>query len=110
MGPPVANPSDDPGSGGGTSGGNGTDGGGFVIPGEDSSGSGGTPVEGMDDTAVSVLAQLPGGLLPFAGPAVVLGFPGLLVLLAVGAQAFGGLAWLPVARRKLGTFGLRTKA
>jgi hypothetical protein len=64
-------------------------------------------VSGLGGAAVSVLQQLPGGFLPFAGPAVVLGFPGLLVVIAVGAQAVGALAWLPVARRKLGGFGLR---
>jgi hypothetical protein len=40
-------------------------------------------------------------------PSLILSVPGLLLVLAIGAQALGGLAWLPVARRRLGTFGLR---
>lgn len=55
---------------------------------------------------VSLLGELPGGLLAFTGPAVILTVPGLLLILAVGAQAVGALAWLPIARRKLGGFGL----
>jgi hypothetical protein len=37
---------------------------------------------------------------------MVIGVPGLLLLLAVLAQAAGGLLWLPVVRRWLGGFGL----
>ncbi len=81
-----------------------------MLPGEDHPGDGAAPVGGIDGTAISVLQQLPGGLLPFAGPAVVLGFPGLLVIIAVGAQAFGAVAWLSVARRKLGSFGIRERS
>ena len=50
-----------------------------------------------------------GGLVVWAVPALVLSVPGLLLLLAVLAQAAGGLLWLPVARRWLGGFGLRRR-
>ncbi len=83
-------------------------GGGFVLPrAADPGDRAAPPIEGLDDAAVSVLQQLPGGLLPFTGPAIVLGVPGLLVILAIGAQALGALAWLPIARRKLGGFEIR---
>ncbi len=41
-------------------------------------------------------------LLEVAAPTLVLAIPGLLILLAVAAQAIGGLAWIPVVRRQLG--------
>jgi hypothetical protein len=53
----------------------------------------------MDSTASSALVSL--GLAGFSVPAVVLGVPGLLVLLVVAAQVVGGGAWLPIARRVL---------
>jgi hypothetical protein len=37
-------------------------------------------------------------------PALVLSVPGLLVVLVVGLQILGGLAWLPVVRRRVGGF------
>jgi hypothetical protein len=118
---PTASPTPDPGStpqpidpgatvppGGGPVAG----GGGFAIGGsspgsDDGSGDAEVPVQGIDGAVASVLAELPGGVAAFAGPALVLSVPGLLVILAVGAQAFGALAWLPIARRKLGGFGIR---
>jgi hypothetical protein len=43
----------------------------------------------------------------WAVPGLVLTVPGLLIVLtAVGAQAFGAAAWLPVVRRRIGGFGL----
>jgi hypothetical protein len=39
-------------------------------------------------------------------PAVVLGVPGLLLIIVVMAQSLGGLAWLPIVRRRIGGFGL----
>jgi VCBS repeat-containing protein len=38
-------------------------------------------------------------------PGAMLTVPGLLLILAIGAQAFGALAWLPLVRRKIGGFG-----
>jgi hypothetical protein len=49
------------------------------------------------------------GLIEWAVPSLVLGVPGLLLLLAITAQSFGGLVWLPLARRRLGGFGLRRR-
>lgn len=49
------------------------------------------------------------GMIEWAVPAVVLGVPGLLLLLAVLAQAAGGLLWLPMVRRGLGGFGFRRR-
>jgi hypothetical protein len=62
-------------------------------------------VDGLGDLGVVGL----GGLVVWAVPALVLSVPGLLLLLAVLAQAAGGLLWLPVARRWLGGFGLRRR-
>jgi hypothetical protein len=85
-------------------------GGRFVIGPDGGSGAGSegadAHVQGIEGAVVSLLQQMSGGLLAFAGPAMVLSIPGLLVILAVGAQAFGALAWLPIARRRLGGFGL----
>jgi hypothetical protein len=49
------------------------------------------------------------GLIEWAVPSVILGVPGLLVVIAVLAQMSGALLWLPVARRWLGGFGLRRR-
>jgi len=38
----------------------------------------------------------------WAVPALVLTVPGILIVIAVLAQALIGLAWLPIARRWLG--------
>jgi hypothetical protein len=45
---------------------------------------------------------MPDGLLGWSYPALVLTVPGLLLLLAVLAQAVGALAWIPIVRRSLG--------
>jgi VCBS repeat-containing protein len=69
----------------------------FVIPG--GSGSGGIDLDlGF---AASSLGAL--GLLLWAVPGLALTVPGLLVVLIVIAQVTGGLAWLPVVRRNLGS-------
>lgn len=47
-----------------------------------------------------------GSLTDWAVPALALAVPGLLVLLAILAQAVGGVLWLPVTRRWLGGFGI----
>jgi hypothetical protein len=49
---------------------------------------------------------MPGGLLPWSYPMLVMSVPGLLLLLAVLLQSLGALAWLPVVRRSLGGFGI----
>ena len=48
-------------------------------------------------------------MLEWAVPALVLGIPGLLLLIAVLGQAAAGLLWLPFARRWLGGFGFRRR-
>jgi len=62
-------------------------------------------VDGLGDIGVVGI----GGLVEWAVPALVLSVPGLLLLLAVLAQAAGALLWVPVARRWLGGFGLRRR-
>jgi hypothetical protein len=67
----------------------------------------GAAITGLDDAVVGVLIGSPGDLPEWAYPAVALTIPGLLLLLAVAAQALGALAWLPVIRRRIGGFSLR---
>ncbi len=45
------------------------------------------------------------GFFDWAVPGAILTGPGLLLLVIIAAQAAGGLAWLPVVRRKIGGFG-----
>lgn len=93
-------PSASPASGAGSSGG----GGGLALPGdEDDTGGGEVPVGGMGGAVSTALNSLPGGLAVWAFPALVTSVPGLLLLLAIGAQAIGALAWLPIVRRRLGS-------
>jgi hypothetical protein len=55
---------------------------------------------------------LQGGAFGFVGPFVVPGFlaaaSGFLIILLMLAQALGALAWLPVVRRRVGSFGIRS--
>ena len=62
-------------------------------------------IDGVGDLGVVGI----GGLVVWAVPALVLSVPGLLLVLAVLAQAMGGLLWLPMARRWLGGFGIRRR-
>jgi hypothetical protein len=48
-----------------------------------------------------------GRAFDWAIPGLVLSIPGMLLVLAIGAQAIGALAWLPLVRRRIGGFGLR---
>jgi VCBS repeat-containing protein len=59
------------------------------------------------------IANLAASTLGFIGrafdwlvPGAMLTVPGLLLMLAIAAQAFGALAWLPLVRRKIGDFGI----
>ena len=63
------------------------------------------PIDGLGDVGIVGIS----GLVVWAVPALVLTVPGLLLLLAVIAQAAGALLWLPVVRRWLGGFGLRRR-
>jgi hypothetical protein len=100
-----------PGSGGsaGSGGSPGSGSGGAVPPADDGrftvgfNGLG--PIDGLVD--VDVLGF--DAMLEWAVPALLLSVPGLLLLLAVLAQAAGGLLWLPMVRRWLGGFGLRRR-
>jgi hypothetical protein len=53
---------------------------------------------------------LDGGAVGLIGPFVVPGFlaaaSGSLLILLMLAQAVGTLAWLPVVRRRVGSFGI----
>ena len=62
---------------------------------------------GSDDISLAAAALGGFGSILWAVPSLILSVPGLLLVLAILAQAAGGLAWLPIVRRKLGAFGLR---
>jgi hypothetical protein len=69
-------------------------------------GSAALPIGGIGGAVTAALDSLPGGLAVWAYPAFVLSVPGLLLLLAIGAQALGALSWLPLVRRRLGASAL----
>jgi hypothetical protein len=111
-------PSSAPGAGGDPSsqpggpgtGGSGTPGSGGGVPPDDNGRftvgfSGLGPIDGLIDVDVVGFDAM----LEWAVPALLLSVPGLLLLLAVLAQAAGGLLWLPMVRRWLGGFGLRRR-
>ena len=62
---------------------------------------------GLDDPVT-----FDGGAVGIIGPFVVPGFlaaaSGFLLILLMLAQALGALAWLPVVRRRVGSFGMRS--
>ena len=58
---------------------------------------------------VSLAAMDSLGNLSWAVPSLVLAVPGLLLVLAVLAQAVGGVLWLPVIRRRIGSFGVGSR-
>ncbi len=62
---------------------------------------------GSDDLGLAAAALGGFGSILWAVPSLILSVPGLLLVLAIFGQAAGGLAWLPIVRRKLGAFGLR---
>ena len=68
------------------------------------------PVGGLGGAVSTALDSLPGGLAVWAFPAFVMSVPGLLLLIAIGAQAVGALVWLPVVRRRLGAYDVRKGA
>jgi hypothetical protein len=70
---------------------------------------GGAAIGGLDAVTGAALGSLPGGLLAWSYPAIVMTLPGILLLIAIGAQALGALAWLPIVRRRLGGFGVQGK-
>lgn len=65
----------------------------FVIP----AGGGGT---------VTLNGGIGGAIGPFVVPAFLAAASGFLIILLMLAQALGALAWLPVVRRRVGSFGI----
>jgi hypothetical protein len=51
-------------------------------------------------TLASTPAALAAGFV-WLVPSLALSVPGIVVVLAVAAQAFGGLLWIPIVRRRL---------
>jgi hypothetical protein len=47
------------------------------------------------------------GALTWAVPGLVLSVPGLLLILLIVAQSAGGLTWLPIVRRSIGSYSRR---
>ena len=72
-------------------------------------GGGGMPIGGIDGVTAAAMGSLPGGLLAWSYPAIVMTLPGILLLIAIGAQALGAVAWLPIVRRRVGAFGVQRK-
>jgi hypothetical protein len=86
-----------------------------VAPSSSGSGGGGaTPPPLIDEGPLTINAPDRGGAIElddasivlagfeWAVPAMVLTVPGLLLIIAVIAEAMIGLAWLPIARRWVG--------
>jgi hypothetical protein len=49
------------------------------------------------------------GALTWAVPGLVLSVPGLLLIVLILAQSVGGLTWLPIVRRSIGSYGRRLR-
>ena len=62
-------------------------------------------MDNFETAAVAVLMRL--SLAEWSVPALVVGVPGLLLVLAVALQVAGGTAWLPIVRKSLRGVGLR---
>jgi hypothetical protein len=86
-----------------------------VLP-QPSDGAGGYAVKdtftlaGTEQTEISAMIQrlaLLGVGIEWGVPAFVMGVPGLLLILVVLAQIVGGSAWLPIVKRRIGSFGIR---
>jgi hypothetical protein len=96
---------DAPGTGAGTAGGD-DDGAGLAAPGDR------FLLPAVDPPGIDAIidASFTGfGSIEWAVPAFALGVPGLLLMIAVGAQTIVGVAWLPFVRRWLGGFGVRRR-
>ena len=67
------------------------------------------PVADQDEARpvdVSLAASVSGLGLSWVVPNLVLTVPGLLLVLVIGAQAVGGALWLPIVRRRVGSFNV----
>lgn len=74
--------------------------------------SGGDPVEpatGVDAVVAAAFDSLPGGWISWTYPALVTAVPGLLLLIAIAAQAVGALAWIPIVRRGFAGVGINRR-
>ena len=49
------------------------------------------------------------GALTWAVPGLVLSVPGVLLIVLILAQSLGGLTWLPIVRRSIGSYGRRLR-
>jgi hypothetical protein len=106
--PTGSEPGSTSGPGAASGGATGSPSGGSSPAGDGSTAAGGYVV-GLDPASqgdltltTSAMASLDG--IVWAVPSLVLTVPGLLLVLAVLAQAAAGAAWLPVVRRKVGSF------
>ncbi len=72
----------------------------FVVPGAGNEGGGG------DGFSVDPGSMWFGNGVVWIVPGIALTVPGLLLVLIVIAQALGGAIWLPLARRRIGEFGI----
>jgi len=71
------------------------------------SSTGGTPAISLASGFTSPFGQG----FAWAVPGLVLSVPGLLIVLAVIAvQAIGAGAWLPIVRRRIGSFGVLSRS
>jgi hypothetical protein len=64
-------------------------------------------VSGAEPVAVSAGSVVASIGLTWAVPGAAFAVPGLLLIVIVLAQAAGGLVWLPVVRRRIGSWGPR---
>ena len=59
----------------------------------------------MFSDGLSEFTALFGRAFDWAVPGLALSVPGMVLILAIAAQAAGALAWLPLVRRRIGGFG-----
>lgn len=62
----------------------------------------------MFGDGLAQFSALFGRAFDWAVPGLLLSVPGMLLVLAIAAQAAGALAWLPIVRRRIGGFGFRS--
>jgi hypothetical protein len=65
---------------------------------------------GTEPTQIGAMIQRLGTLglgIEWGVPGLIMGVPGLLIILVILLQALGGAAWLPLVRRRIGGFGVR---
>lgn len=76
----------------------------FTIPLAGPADEGGGTTQFVDFAlAAALISGL--GVFLWSVPGLALSVPGLIVILTILAQAAGGLAWLPLVKRKIGSLG-----